>query len=137
MDVLPSLLPLLFVLVLVYSFGVVPRRRKLAKHAAMIEGMAAGDIATTSGGVRGRVIGRKGALITIEVAPGVRFDIEPASVESVSAPVAPVVSAPAGPRAPAPPGSRVSGRTRCPRCGGAILPDDRFCGVCGTTASPR
>jgi preprotein translocase subunit YajC len=113
MDVVLSSLPLFVLLAVVYFFGILPRQRKTAKHAALVSNLRVNDVVTTSGGVRGRVVGRKGALIMVEVAPGVTFDIEPAKIDSVPEGLA------AGPSA------------GCPHCGAAVGPEDQFCGDCG------
>jgi preprotein translocase YajC subunit len=116
MDVVLSSLPLVILITVVYFFGVLPRQRKMAKHAALVSNLRMNDVVTTSGGVRGRVVGRKGALIMVEVAPGVTFDIEPAKIESVSEGLAAGQSA------------------DCPHCGAAVGPEDQFCGDCGAPA---
>jgi preprotein translocase YajC subunit len=113
MDAILGALPLLFLLSLIYLFGILPRQRRMAKQAALVSGLRVNDAVTTSGGVRGRVVGWKGALIMVEVAPGVTFDIEPAKIEAVSD------------------GTAAGQTARCPNCGAAAGPEDQFCGDCG------
>jgi preprotein translocase YajC subunit len=123
MEVLLSFVPPVVLLLAIYVFGIRPRRTQAAKHAAMIAGLRAEDVVTTSGGVRGRVVGWKGDLVVVEVAPGVQFDIDPAKIESVSAPEPPLRRA----RSPHP--------DECPDCGAPAGPGDQFCGDCGAPLS--
>jgi preprotein translocase subunit YajC len=113
MDAILSVLPLLVVLLLVYLFGIRPRQRKMARHAQMIRDLRAGDSVVTSGGISGHVVALKGNSILVEVAPGVRFDIDPGKIESVAA------------------RAEIGAGRQCPKCGGPLASSDRFCGNCG------
>jgi preprotein translocase subunit YajC len=116
MDVLVQITPLVVLWLVLYFFLILPRQRKMRKLKEMIQELRINDEVLTSGGIRGRFVGRKEKLITIEVSPGVRFDVEPAKIESVSA-------------GKAPPAQK-----RCSRCGAPLDTSDRFCRQCSQPA---
>jgi preprotein translocase subunit YajC len=117
MNGLQSLIPLVLVWLILYFVLIFPRQKKMRKLRQMIGNLRVNDEVLTSGGVRGRYVGRKDKLITLEVAPGVRFDVDPAKIESVS-------------EGKAPPAQK-----KCSRCEASLDPSDRFCRQCSQPAA--
>jgi preprotein translocase subunit YajC len=110
------LIPQAIVLIVLYLIIILPHQRKKRKREQMISNLQMNDHVITSGGVSGRFVGRKDKLITIEVAPNVRVDVDPAKIESVSA------------------GKQPISRQKCSRCGSPLDPGDRFCRLCSQPA---
>jgi preprotein translocase subunit YajC len=117
MNSLVSFIPLILVWLVLYLVFILPSRRKKRKREQMIKDLRINDHVVTSGGVSGRFVGRKDKLITLEVAPNVRFDVDPAKIESASA------------------GNQPPTQRECTRCSSPLDPADRFCRQCSQPVS--
>ena len=70
---------------LVYFLMILPQQRRQKKWQAMLEQLKTGDKVTTSGGLRGTVVGLKDDAIHLRVPPdNLRVEVTKASVVTVS-----------------------------------------------------
>ncbi|GHT13392.1 preprotein translocase subunit YajC [Bacteroidia bacterium] len=75
-----TLLPLLLVFVIFYFFMIRPQQKKQKEIQKMRENMQVGDKVVTAGGVYGKLKEINNAILTVEIAEGVRIKIDKASV---------------------------------------------------------
>jgi preprotein translocase subunit YajC len=79
-----TLLPLLLVFVIFYFFMIRPQQKKQKEIQKMRENMKVGDKVVTAGGVYGKLKEINNAILTVEIAEGVRIKIDKASVFAVN-----------------------------------------------------
>ncbi|MCC7426461.1 MAG: preprotein translocase subunit YajC [Alphaproteobacteria bacterium] len=120
-----SALPMLVVLLTVYAVLVWPQQRRRARHRRLVAGIALGDRVTVSGGIHGVIVALADKLVTIEIAPGTRIEIERDKMEALDQPAA------ANPRTATRTPGMPPASARCLQCGAPLAAGDRFCGVCG------
>ena len=65
-SIIVSLLPLIFVVVLMYFFMIRPQKKQEQKEAQMRDNLQVGDEVTTIGGIIGRVVSIKDETFTLE-----------------------------------------------------------------------
>lgn len=109
----------IILLIIVYFLVIFPASRKKKKQKRMIEGLMAGDVVMTVAGIQGTVVAKGEKHLTLEIARGVRVEVEKTKVESKT-------SRTEAPQVRPAPVSRA-----CPGCGASFNPGDRFCGQCG------
>ena len=80
-----GLAPLLFIFAIFYFLLILPQQRKQKKWQAMLGELKTGDKVTTSGGLRGTIIGLKDDGVTLRVPPdNLKIEVSRGSVVSVS-----------------------------------------------------
>ncbi|MGQ0618865.1 MAG: preprotein translocase subunit YajC [Panacagrimonas sp.] len=75
--------PLVILIVIFYFMLIRPQMKRTKEHRQMLNSLAKGDEAVTSGGVAGRVINLGENYITLEVAEGVAIKVQKSAVTSV------------------------------------------------------
>lgn len=83
MSSLTSMLPLVLMFVVLYFVMIRPQMKRQKEHRAMIDALAKGDEVATAGGVLGRVVDLDEQFLFIEVAGGVRLQLQRAAVTQV------------------------------------------------------
>jgi len=63
-----------------YFLLIRPQQKRAKEQKKLIEALKAGDQVITAGGIHGRVVAVEDALITLEIATGVRIKMNRASV---------------------------------------------------------
>lgn len=111
----------IILLIIVYFLVFFPASRKKRKQRRMIEGLRAGDVVITVAGIQGTVVTKSEKHITLEIAPGVRVEVEKTKVESKTD------------RTKGLQEKQVTTSRRCPGCGASFKNGDRFCGQCGAS----
>ena len=85
-DILVSLLPFVFIFIILYFMIIRPQQRRMKQHQEMIANLRRGDTVVTSGGLIGKItkVGEDNE-ITVEIAEGVRARIVKSTVAEVRA----------------------------------------------------
>ncbi len=85
-DLLVSLLPFVFIFIILYFMIIRPQQRRMKQHQEMIANLRRGDTVVTSGGLIGKItkVGEENE-ISIEIAEGVRVRIVKSTVAEVRA----------------------------------------------------
>jgi preprotein translocase subunit YajC len=85
-DILVSLLPFVFIFIILYFMIIRPQQRRMKQHQEMIANLRRGDTVVTSGGLIGKItkVGDENE-ITVEIAEGVRARIVKSTVAEVRA----------------------------------------------------
>ena len=78
----PLLMMVLFI-VIFYFLLIRPQQKKAKEHQAMLGRLAAGDEVVTAGGILGRVVEVGDNFTTIEVADGVRINVQKYQITSL------------------------------------------------------
>lgn len=78
-----SLIPLLIIFVLFYFLLIRPQVKRAKEHRKMVEGLQKGDEVVTSGGLLGRITEVEDGYLTLEVAEGVRVQVQKGAVSAV------------------------------------------------------
>ena len=85
-DVIMSLVPFVFILVIMWVMIIRPQRQKMKAHEEMVKNMRRGDTVVTSGGIIAKVTKVvSDAELEVEIADGVRVKIVRATVGEVRA----------------------------------------------------
>ena len=74
---------LLFGLILMWIFVVLPQRRRAAQHTQMLEAMEPGDEVVTAGGLYGVVQAVRDDEVDLEIAEGVRVRVARRAIAAV------------------------------------------------------
>ncbi len=85
-DILVSLLPFVFIFIILYFMIIRPQQRRMKQHQEMITNLRRGDTVVTSGGLIGKItkVGEDNE-ISVEIADGVRVRIIKSTVSEVRA----------------------------------------------------
>jgi preprotein translocase subunit YajC len=80
-----TIAPLLFIFAIFYFLLILPQQRRQKKWQAMLGQLKTGDKVTTSGGLRGTIMGLKDDAVTLRVPPdNLKLEVSRASVASVT-----------------------------------------------------
>lgn len=72
---LVNMVPILFMLVVMYFLIMRPQQKKMKKHQQFLQEMKRGDDVVTSSGIFGRIEGLTDFFVTLEIAPDVRIKV--------------------------------------------------------------
>jgi preprotein translocase subunit YajC len=89
-DILLSLLPFVFIFVILYFLIIRPQQRRLKTHQEMIANIRRGDVVVTSGGFIGKVTKVEDAEATVEIADDVRVRVVKSTIAEVRSKSEPV-----------------------------------------------
>ena len=82
---LPQIAMLVFIFAIFYFLLIMPQQRRQKKWQAMLSALKTGDKITTSGGLRGTIIGLKEDAVTLRVPPdNLKLEVSRGSVVSVT-----------------------------------------------------
>ncbi len=90
-----SLVPLILIFGVFYFLLIRPQQKKAKEHQQFLSEMKKGDEVVTSGGIHGRITGLTEAVVTLEIAEGVRIKINRGSILSSAAEARKQADAPA------------------------------------------
>ena len=83
-DILMSLVPFVFILVIMWVMIIRPQRQRQKAHEEMVKNMRRGDTVVTSGGIIGKVTKvKEGGELEVEIADNVRVRIVAGTVSQV------------------------------------------------------
>ena len=80
---LTSMLPLVLMFVALYFIMIRPQMKRQKEHRAMVEALAKGDEVATAGGLLGRVVDLDEQFLFVEVASGVKLQLQRQAVTQV------------------------------------------------------
>jgi preprotein translocase subunit YajC len=80
---LMTIFPFIIILVIMYFMVFRPQQKKMKDHQDMLSKIKKNDEVMTSGGIYGKVIDLKEAVVTLEVAPNVRIRVARPQIASV------------------------------------------------------
>ena len=83
MSQLSGMLPLVLMLVALYFIMIRPQMKRQKEHRAMVEALAKGDEVATAGGLLGRVVDLDEQFLFVEVASGVKLQLQRQAVTQV------------------------------------------------------
>lgn len=83
MSSLTGMLPLVLMFVVLYFVMIRPQMKRQKEHRAMVEALSKGDDVATSGGILGRVVDLDEQFLFIEIAAGVKVQIQRSAVVQV------------------------------------------------------
>ena len=82
---LMSFIPLILIFVVFYFLLIRPQQKKAKEHQAFLGSLKKGDEVVTSGGIYGRITGLTDAVVTVEIADGVRIKVNRSAVMTSAA----------------------------------------------------
>ena len=80
MSSLTGMLPLVLMFVVLYFVMIRPQMKRQKEHRSMVEALAKGDEVATSGGILGRVVDLNEQFLFVEIATGVKVQIQRSAV---------------------------------------------------------
>lgn len=83
MSTLTGMLPLVLMFVVLYFVMIRPQMKRQKEHRSMVEALAKGDEVATAGGILGRVVDLDEQFLFIEIASGVKVQIQRSAVVQV------------------------------------------------------
>lgn len=83
MSSLTGMLPLVLMFVVLYFVMIRPQMKRQKEHRAMVEALAKGDDVATSGGILGRVVDLDEQFLFVEIAAGVKVQVQRSAVVQV------------------------------------------------------
>lgn len=83
MSQLSSMLPLVLMFVALYFIMIRPQMKRQKEHRAMVEALAKGDEVATAGGLLGRVVDLDEQNLFVEIASGVKVQLQRQAVTQV------------------------------------------------------
>ena len=83
MGTIGGLLPILIMFVVLYFIMIRPQMKRQKEHRAMVEALAKGDEVVTAGGLLGRVADLDEQHLFIEIASGVKVQVQRQAVTQV------------------------------------------------------
>ena len=83
MTSITSMLPLVLMFVVLYFVMIRPQMKRQKEHRSMVEALAKGDEVATSGGFLGRVVDLDEQFLFLEVASGVKVQVQRHAVTQV------------------------------------------------------
>ena len=75
-----SFIPPILIFVIFYFLLIRPQQKKAKEHQAFLGSLKKGDEVVTSGGIHGRITGLTDAVVTMEIAEGVRIKVNRGSI---------------------------------------------------------
>ena len=78
-----TILPFVLIFVIMYFMVIRPQQKKAKEHQDLLSKLKRNDEVMTSGGIYGKVVDLKDAVVTIEVAPNVRIRVARAQIGTV------------------------------------------------------
>lgn len=78
-----QLIPLVLLFVVFWFLLIRPQMKRQKEHRQMVEKLAKGDEAVTSGGIAGRIEEVGESFITVEIADGVRVKVQKGAVNAI------------------------------------------------------
>ncbi|WP_407051352.1 preprotein translocase subunit YajC [Methyloraptor flagellatus] len=92
-EMLISLAPFVFILVIMYVLIIRPQRQQMKKHQELIANIRRGDTVVLSSGIIGKVSKTADAEVEVEIAPGVKVQVVRSTISEVRAKGEPVKDA--------------------------------------------
>lgn len=83
MSSITGMLPLVLMFVVLYFVMIRPQMKRQKEHRAMVEAVTKGDEVATAGGILGRVVDVNEQFLFIEIAAGVKVQIQRSAVVQV------------------------------------------------------
>lgn len=83
MSSLTGMLPLVLMFVVLYFVMIRPQMKRQKEHRAMVEALSKGDDVATSGGILGRVVDLDEQFLFVEIATGVKVQVQRSAVVQV------------------------------------------------------
>jgi preprotein translocase subunit YajC len=83
MSSLTGMLPLVLMFVVLYFVMIRPQMKRQKQHRAMVEALTKGDDVATAGGLLGRVVDLDEQFLFIEIANGVKVQVQRSAVVQV------------------------------------------------------
>ena len=83
MSQISGMLPLVLMFVALYFIMIRPQMKRQTEHRAMIEALAKGDEVVTAGGLLGRVVDLNEQFLFVEVASGVKLQLQRQAITQV------------------------------------------------------
>jgi preprotein translocase subunit YajC len=83
MSSLTGMLPLVLMFVVLYFVMIRPQMKRQKEHRSMVEALAKGDEVATSGGSLGRVVDLNEQFLFVEIATGVKVQVQRSAVVQV------------------------------------------------------
>lgn len=80
---LAGFLPLIILFVVFYFFLIRPQMKRQKEHTKMVEGLAKGDEAVTSGGLLGRITEVGDSFVKFEIARGTEVRVQKHAISQV------------------------------------------------------
>jgi len=80
-----SFVPLILIFVVFYFLLIRPQQKKAKEHQAFLGNLQKGNEVVTSGGIHGRITGLTDAVVTLEIADGVRIKVSRSAVSTSAA----------------------------------------------------
>jgi preprotein translocase subunit YajC len=80
---LVTILPFILIFIIMYFMVIRPQQKKAKEHQEMLGKLKRNDEVMTSGGIYGKVIDLKEAVVTLEVAPNVRIRVHRPQISAV------------------------------------------------------
>lgn len=81
-----SLMPLVFMFMLMYFLLIRPQQKRAKEHQKLVEGLETGDQVVTSGGIVGVVTNRKEKTVMVKTGDNVKIEVLKTAVQSVTKP---------------------------------------------------
>ena len=83
MSSITGMLPLVLMFVVLYFVMIRPQMKRQKEHRAMVEALAKGDEVATAGGFMGRVVDLDEQFLFVEIASGVKVQMQRSAVVQV------------------------------------------------------
>lgn len=83
MSSLTGMLPLVLMFVVLYFVMIRPQMKRQKEHRSMVEALSKGDDVATSGGILGRVVDLDEQFLFVEIAAGVKVQVQRSAVVQV------------------------------------------------------
>jgi len=92
---LASFVPLILIFVVFYFLLIRPQQKKAKNHQEYLRSLQKGEEVVTSGGIHGRITGLTDAVVTLEIADGVRIKVNRSAILTSAADAKKQAEAPA------------------------------------------
>ncbi len=79
----PSLIMLVVFFAIFYFLLIRPQQKRMREHKSMVDALGRGDEVVTQGGILGRIDEVSESFVTLEIANGVRIQVQKHSVGAV------------------------------------------------------
>lgn len=80
-----SFVPLILIFVVFYFLLIRPQQRKAKEHQQFLNNLKKGERVVTNGGLHGRITGLTDAVVTLEIADGVKVKVNRGSIITTAA----------------------------------------------------
>ena len=78
-----TIVPFILIFVIMYFMVIRPQQKKAKEHQELLSKLKRNDEVMTSGGIYGKVVDLKEAVVTLEVAPNVRIRVHRPQISAV------------------------------------------------------